>query len=467
MALPSLPRAAALGAAVALTLAACGSADREVAAPVTPAPTTPAPAGVELPDPLAERVGTLEVTAPGIDAAELAATLDTQADAADGTTRFAEAEQVLRVATRDEAPAEDPAATEDATAATTVAMDLRCDATMLTVRTPDPADPDDPLSVLPYEMGLTGPDGFTPFAPAPQDGATTFQVDRAWADDAHAVWTHGPELDLFAFTWQLLHADVATGEVTRLTTATESLGVPQVPSFGMWYAPVVAGDTVYHSSVLPSPDGALRWDDGSRWTSGLLAVPIEGGRARVLADNARMVATDGSDVVHVHDGNLDAGGVRLEAGEYEIVEQRADSEAQVWVTGTLPERSSVTALALSEDLLVWVVSRDEQQDATLLALERASGALHAVTLHDLLAHPDVDGLRVGWGNWSGNGDPGEYLWDLGGAGTSGTEAGQGSALQRIGLTQGASRVRVCGDLVAATGTTPAGTLVDTVVRLPR
>lgn len=432
---------------LALALAACGGGP-EVGA--TTAPPEPSPVGLKLPADLAERIGTLDVR---LGSAPTLAGVLVAADAPDALAEFTGAEQVARVPTRPENP-EEPGAT-------TVALGLRCDGTVLAVRTPDPADPADPLAVAPYEMGIAGPEGFAPFGPAPQDGASVFQVDKAWSDADQAVWTHGPELDLFAFTWQMLHADVATGEVTRLTTATESLGVRQLPSFGMWYAPVVAGESVYHSSVLPSPDGALRWDDGSRWTSGLVAIPVSGGRARVLADNSRMVATDGEFVVHVHDGALDVASAQLETGQFEIVEQRVDADAEVWVSGTLPERSSVTALALSEELLVWVVSRDEQQDATLLALDRATGAVHAVVLGDLLAHPDVDGRRIGWGNWSGNGDPGEYLWDVG----AGDSADSGPRL--IGVNQGASRVRVCGEFVSATAATPAGTLVDTVVRLPK
>lgn len=264
------------------------------------------------------------------------------------------------------------------------------------------------------------------------------------------MWTHGPELDLFAFTWTILAADLATGDVSPLARADEALGVEQLPSFAMWSAPVVAGEHVYHASVLPDEEGVLEWDDGSHWTAGLVSVPLAGGDLEVLAEHTRLVATDGDQVVHLADQAL-AGGA---AGRYDIVEQRVGSEPVTLVSGALPERSSVTALALSEDLLTWVISREGEQDATLLALDRADGELRTVVLHDLLAHPQASGTRIGWGNWSGNGDPGEYLWDTAGP----------SVVNRLGENRGGSRVRVCEDLVAVT-TSPEDTLVDTVVRL--
>lgn len=462
---------------------------------------------VDLPGELEQRVGTLSI-APEIPEGEVAETLSTAhldpagvptspapADAfGDAAAALAGAEVLTR----------HPLAGADGTRTVPVALAPSGD--LLATRS-QAAPPGEASAAEPYSMVLVEPGGeLTEIAGVADIAQPGMQTVRASASDRYVAWVQAPDTDLYTLTWQLVLADLEAGETRVLADAQELLGIDgALPAFSQWNAPVITKDAVYQATTLPYQDGPWVSDeDGSAWIGGIVGAPLGGGDPEVVAAGTRLTATDGERVVHLVDEPLtapsgfgqDANGDDGAPYRFVLISQTLGGEGEAWVTGELPADSSITSIALSEQLLVWVVSHFDSETATLLALDRESGTLRAVELGDILAYPSVVGRRVGWGNWSGNNDAGEYLWEIpapsSARGPTAHRDDDAFGLIRLGENPGGARVRIAGErgqFISVTGTigvpttgpnalnaaggwrgeepagVPVGTLVDVVFRL--
>lgn len=303
-------------------------------------------------------------------------------------------------------------------------------------------DPDWIVRACKGSIGLLRDGHYRAFAQAGRDPAGPFrgqqrQITDLAAGEGYVVWVETPSTDMDGNEWTIRAWHQSTGRITEVAHSRYLRKGHRYAGYAGSIVPVVLGGQAYWPSPVPTSDHP--GDDNPKdWSFRVLSAPLSGGGpTRTIATDAAFAAVvDGSLFYATHESR----------GKRHIAylihrRERGVGPDTVVARGAIAGMSDLTNVAGGNHLLAWTTSAPDVQQGWMpgestpgrvyLMDLRTSRVTELVTADEAGANysfafgPD----RLLWGNGSGNGDAGQYLFQP-----------SRNALYRLGTTQGGAMV---------------------------
>jgi hypothetical protein len=252
--------------------------------------------------------------------------------------------------------------------------------------------------------------------------------DGTMPDGSTAAWMETRSTDLFDIDWKVF--GWSHGGVRLLADSdTFARGHPLPPAAGGDHLMTSDGKNVWWSFRKAGTDLPI--------ATNIATVELAGGPPRVVVKGGDLPTVDPrGGLVYVRDPYTAPHSVG-----YELHLLRGTRD-EVLHRGTTGSVGFISALCVGRDVVAWAVPAEtDDPGGQIEALNRATGDVQTIRLKDSARGPDLvcgDGF-VAWGNGSGNGDAGQYLWSL-----------KTGSLVKLGESFGISGVMAAGPYVAWT-----------------
>lgn len=272
---------------------------------------------------------------------------------------------------------------------------------------------------------------------APQIISQPRQAIQVATHGESVVWLETKSTDLFYQDWKMYAARVGQRQPTLLADSFDLLKTDQIP-----YPPGVKITTtngVHAWWMMVYPTKTERG-----WDARIMVRDVAGREPLTVAvDKAKLPAATAGGVAYVRSKDVDP---RMPANRYEIRLHHADADTLI-ASGPLAKEEQVSTICASDTLLAWAVRSPSAPRENPAALTR--GSLHVMTLatkvqRTIKLDDPAWGLSLGcgetfiaWGNGSGNGDPGQYVFDV-----------RTNKIWKLGELRGISAVLVSGTMLA-------------------
>ncbi len=307
-------------------------------------------------------------------------------------------------------------------------LDLLDDGRALAVRTPPFVDAEDDLGMViqPSTIGFASGGRYTAIAKSGREASGTMkgrnrQIFGATSNGRDVVWVETPSTDLGLIEWSIRSYQASTGTVREIAhSPVLSHGDRYVDIDSGTYPRILGAYAYWATAVSKSsrPDPARVKD----WGFAIERARLDGrGKVQTVATQAAYVA--------VADGALFYA-TRIGAGKAfrgYVLHRRAggDGPDEPLVRGTVNPGSTLANLAAGSGQLVWTVNTPDYDSSfaqgrstpgRIYLLDLATRQVTQIVTADD-AGPNSSFAfgpgRVLWGNGSGNGDPSEYVLELG------------------------------------------------------
>ena len=282
----------------------------------------------------------------------------------------------------------------------------------------------------------------------PQTGSEPRQDAYAAADGQSFVWLETKSTDLFYLDWKVFAARPGQAQPTLLGDSfalTKTDKLPPPPG-----VKVITTDGVHAWWTMTHQMGkSLAW--GAR----IMVRDVAGKEPLTTAvEKAKLPAATGGGIAYVRSKDVDPG---TPANRYDIRLRVAGADTVV-TSGLLVKDEQVSTMCASDTLLAWAVRSSEVPPEApasasplgrLHVIDLATKAQRIIALDDSAGSLDLScGDRfVAWGNGSGNGDPGQYAYDV-----------PSGKLWKLGESPGISVVHAAGAMLG--WTLPPGSAQD-------
>lgn len=274
-------------------------------------------------------------------------------------------------------------------------------------------------------LGLVVDGRYQPFASAGRDRAGPFkgllrQIYSIGVGQGYVVWAETPSTDLDGEEWTIRAWRQSTGQVTEIAHSRYLRAGHRYIGYAGVITPVALNGRAFWPSAVPTSDHP---DNGNPhdWSFQIRSAPLSGGGP------VRSVATDAA-FAAVTSGSLFYATHSSRHGKHVgyVIHRRVGGAGRdlVLARGTIGGTADLTNLAAGNGMVAWTVSspdsphqwRDRKSTpGRVYLLDLASGRLVQIVTGDdaganysMAFGPD----RFLWDNGSGNGDAGQYVYNL-------------------------------------------------------
>lgn len=279
----------------------------------------------------------------------------------------------------------------------------------------------------------------------PREAQPRQAIDGTMPNDSIAAWMETRSTDLFDVDWKVF--GWSHGQVRLLADSDIfAEGHPLPPAAGGDHLMASDGKSVWWSFRKAGTDLPI--------ATNIATVELEGApHPRVVVEGADLPTVDPrGGLVYVRDPNTAPGSVG-----YDIHLLRG-SRDEILYHGMVGGVGFISALCVGPDVVAWAVPADtDEPGGQIVVMDHSTRNIQTIRLRDSGRGPDLvcgDGF-VAWGNGSGSGDAGQYLWSI-----------KTGALVKLGESFGISGVIAAGPFVAWT-LPPASPQASADVRLAR
>ena len=248
----------------------------------------------------------------------------------------------------------------------------------------------------------------------PQTGSQPRQDAYAAAHGQSFVWLETKSTDLFYLDWKVFAANAGQRQPTLLGDSfalTRTDKIPPPPGVKVLTTDGVhAWWTMTHQTGRKSPE----------WGARIMVRDLAGREPLTTAvEKAKLPAATGGGIAYVRSKDVDPG---VPATRYDIRLRQGGADTLV-TSGALIKDEQVSTMCASDTLLAWAVRSTYEAPENAKAgaplgrlhvMDLATKVQQTIQLDDDAGSLDLScgDTFVAWGNGAGNGDPGQYAFDL-------------------------------------------------------
>lgn len=262
----------------------------------------------------------------------------------------------------------------------------------------------------------------------PKEALPRQAFDGAMPNDATAAWLETRSTDLFDVDWKVF--GWSHGQVRLLADSdTFAKGHPLPPAAGGDHLMASDGKSVWWSFRKAGSELPIATNIATADLAGTSA-------PRVVVKGADLPTVDPrGGLVYVRDPYTAPHSVG-----YDIHLLRGTRDEIVY-HGPVGDVGFISELCVGPDVVAWAIPVESDDGGTIKMLNRSTRDVQTIRLRDSARGTELvcgDDF-VAWGNGSGNGDAGQYLWSL-----------KSASPVKLGEAFGVSRVKAAGHYVAWT-----------------
>jgi len=278
----------------------------------------------------------------------------------------------------------------------------------------------------------------------PKEALPRQAFDGTMPNDATAAWLETRSTDLFDVDWKVF--GWSHGQVRLLADSdTFAKGHPLPPAAGGDHLIASDGKSVWWSFRKAGTDLPI--------ATNIATVELDGApHPRVFVEGADLPTVDPrGGLVYVRDPNTAPDSVGYD------IRLRRGARDEIIYHGTVGDVGFISELCVGPDVVAWAIPVEADDGGTIKMLNRSTRDVQTIRLRDSARGTELvcgDDF-IAWGNGSGDGDAGQYLWSL----------KTGSPV-KLGEAFGVSRVKAAGHYVAWT-LPPTSPQASANVRLAR